>query len=105
MSRRTGLAMLALGTALAAFLACGPGRSSVVSAAAAQRGPQSADADDVDVELVLAVDVSYSMDPDEQALQREGYVSALTSPEFLTALKAGIHARIAVTYFEWANSN
>ena len=37
----------------------------------------------VDVELVLAVDVSYSMDPEEQALQREGYVAALTSREFL----------------------
>ena len=33
----------------------------------------------VDVELVIAVDISYSMDPDEQALQREGYVRALTS--------------------------
>ena len=33
----------------------------------------------VDIELVLAVDVSYSMDPDEQALQREGYVAALVS--------------------------
>jgi hypothetical protein len=105
MSRRTGPAMLALYGALVAFAAYPPDSASVVSAAAAQRGPQSADADDVDVELVLAVDVSYSMDPDEQALQREGYVSALTSPEFLTALKAGIHARIAVTYFEWANAN
>src|SRR5215470_11178023 len=34
----------------------------------------SATAVPVDVELVLAVDVSYSMDPDEQALQREGYI-------------------------------
>jgi hypothetical protein len=42
------------------------------------------------------------MDPDEQSLQREGYVMGLTSPEFLIALKSGIHARIAVTYFEWA---
>jgi len=57
---------------------------------------------DVDVELVLAVDVSYSMDPDEQKLQREGYVSALKSREFLDALKRGTHGRIAVTYFEWA---
>src|SRR5438105_9706045 len=65
-------------------------------------GTRSADAANVDVELVLAVDVSYSMDPDEQALQREGYVFALTSPEFLNALKGGIHGRIAVTYFEWA---
>jgi hypothetical protein len=60
---------------------------------------------DVDVELVLAVDVSYSMDPDEQALQREGYVTALTSREFLDALRRGMHGRIAVTYFEWAGAS
>jgi Protein of unknown function (DUF1194) len=57
---------------------------------------------DVDLELILAVDVSYSMDPDEQALQREGYILGLTSPEFLSALKQGGHGRIAITYFEWA---
>jgi hypothetical protein len=56
----------------------------------------------VDVELVIAVDISYSMDPDEQALQREGYVLALTSNEFLQALRQGAHGKIAVTYFEWA---
>ncbi|MCW5690257.1 MAG: DUF1194 domain-containing protein [Pseudolabrys sp.] len=58
----------------------------------------------VDVELVLAVDVSYSMDPDEQALQREGYAQALTSREFLMALREGAHGKIAVTYFEWAGA-
>jgi len=58
----------------------------------------------VDVELILAVDVSYSMDPDEQALQREGYMSAITSREFLRALREGNHARIAMTYFEWAGT-
>jgi hypothetical protein len=63
-----------------------------------------APATDVDVELVIAVDVSYSMDPDEQALQREGYVAALTSSEFLDALRHGMHGRIAVTYFEWAGA-
>src|SRR3954469_19904964 len=57
----------------------------------------------VDLELVLAVDVSYSMDPDEQALQREGYILGLTSPEFLNALKQGGRGRIAITYFEWAD--
>jgi uncharacterized protein DUF1194 len=58
----------------------------------------------VDVELVLAVDVSYSMDLDELALQREGYAQAITSKEFLQALKNGPNGRIAVTYFEWAAS-
>jgi Protein of unknown function (DUF1194) len=65
-------------------------------------GAKQAGSVDVDVELVLAVDISYSMDPDEQALQREGYVEALTSSEFLNALRHGMHGRIAVTYVEWA---
>lgn len=59
----------------------------------------------VDVELVLAVDVSYSMDADELALQREGYASAITSPEFLDALRLGPNGRIAVEYVEWAGEN
>src|SRR5262245_2199889 len=58
----------------------------------------------VDVELVLAVDISYSMEPDEQKLQREGYQLALTSPELMRALREGINGRIAVTYFEWAGN-
>jgi hypothetical protein len=57
----------------------------------------------VDVTLVLAVDVSYSMDPDEQALQREGYVTALKSHEFLEALQHLGRGRIALIYFEWAS--
>ena len=56
----------------------------------------------VDVELVLAVDVSYSMDPEEQALQREGYITGITSREFMQALRHGINGKVAVTYFEWA---
>jgi hypothetical protein len=58
----------------------------------------------VDVELILAVDVSYSMDLDELALQREGYAMALTSKEFLQALKSGPNGKVVVTYFEWAAS-
>lgn len=77
-----------------------------LGASAAPTGPKFADtrasAIPVDVELVIAVDISYSMDPDEQALQREGYVLALTSREFLQALRQGAHGKIAVTYFEWA---
>jgi hypothetical protein len=59
----------------------------------------------VDIELILAVDVSYSMDMDELAVQREGYAQAIVSKEFLQALKAGQNGKIAVTYFEWAASN
>ena len=59
----------------------------------------------VDVELVLAVDVSYSMDMDELAVQREGYAQAIVSKEFLQALKALPNGKIAITYFEWAASS
>jgi hypothetical protein len=63
---------------------------------------RGANAIPVDTELVIAVDVSNSMDPEEQALQREGYITGLTSREFITALREGAHGKIAVTYFEWA---
>ncbi|OYX68741.1 MAG: hypothetical protein B7Y95_19670 [Rhizobiales bacterium 32-66-11] len=59
----------------------------------------------VDVQLVLAVDVSFSMDPEEQALQREGYADALVSAEFLDALRLGPNGRIAVAYVEWAGEH
>ena len=80
-----------------------------LAASAATIPPKLADtrasAIPVDVELVIAVDVSYSMDPDEQSLQREGYVLALTSKEFLQALRQGAHGKIAITYFEWAGQS
>jgi Protein of unknown function (DUF1194) len=57
---------------------------------------------EVDVALVLAVDISYSMDQEEQALQREGYIAALGSPELIEAIRKGLIGRIAVTYIEWA---
>ena len=56
----------------------------------------------VDLELVLAVDVSLSMDLDEQRLQRDGYIAALRDPEVHEAITSGPHGRIAVTYMEWA---
>jgi uncharacterized protein DUF1194 len=83
--------IVAAGFALAAYAAPNP-----------RFADKSQNATPVDVELVLAVDVSYSMDPDEQALQREGYVLALRSREFMQALRQGANAKIAVTYIEWA---
>ncbi len=60
---------------------------------------------DVDLELVLAVDVSRSMDYDEQKLQRDGYVSAFRHPEVIQAIASGAVGRISVTYMEWAGPN
>jgi hypothetical protein len=78
------------------------------TALAAQPAAQFSDtqaAAAVDVELILAVDVSYSMDMDELAIQREGYAQAIVSKEFLQALKSLPNGKIAITYFEWAASS
>ena len=64
-----------------------------------------ADALPVDLELVLAGDVSLSMDPDEQRLQRDGYVEALKDAEVMAAIRANGLGRIGVVYVEWAGSN
>jgi hypothetical protein len=72
---------------------------------AAQSPADKQSAPTVDVELILAVDVSYSMDMDELAIQREGYAQAIISKEFLQALKSLPNGKISITYFEWAASS
>ena len=67
-------------------------------------GVPRAAAEEVDLALVLAVDISFSMDLDEQRLQRLGYVAAITSPEVLAAVRSGLLGRIAVSYVEWAGA-
>lgn len=58
----------------------------------------------VDVELVLAVDVSASIDRTEIDLQRAGYVSALTDPAVVDAMLSGPLGRIAVSFVEWSKT-
>ncbi|MDE2376629.1 DUF1194 domain-containing protein [Bradyrhizobium sp.] len=96
--------LISIGAVLVAGMLAG-GDAASIAAPSPQRQAAERNAQAVDVELVLAVDVSYSMDMDELAIQREGYAQAIQSKEFLQALKAGPNGRIAVTYFEWAASN
>jgi hypothetical protein len=58
----------------------------------------------VDLELVLAVDVSYSVDGEEAQLQRQGYFDALVHPRVLQAIAGGPNRAIAVAYMEWAGN-
>ena len=74
--------------ALAVF--CG----ALASAAMAEEG--------VDLELVLAVDISGSMDAEEAELQKQGYVEAFRHADVIQAIQSGTTGRIAVTYVEWA---
>lgn len=60
-----------------------------------------ASAEEVDVEIVLAADGSGSIDDDELRLQREGYASAITSPDVLSAITGNAVGAIAIAYVEW----
>ena len=70
-------------------------------------GPGTPAAQDVpvDLELVLAVNVSGSIDDYEARLQRQGCIDALTDPAVLDAVTPGPFGRIAVTYVEWAGEH
>jgi hypothetical protein len=56
----------------------------------------------VDLELILAVDVSSSMSPSEQQVQRDGYVNAFRHPDLARAILSGVRGMVAVSYLEWA---
>jgi hypothetical protein len=99
---------VSIGAVLIAGLLAGDVTSIAAPGPKLQPGQHLTDKDgapNVDVELVLAVDVSYSMDMDELAIQREGYAQAIVSKEFLQALKTGLNGKVSVTYFEWAASS
>jgi hypothetical protein len=59
-------------------------------------------AETVDLQLVLAADVSRSVDEGEFRLQREGYAAAFSDPRVLKAIRSGQVGRIAVCYVEWS---
>jgi Protein of unknown function (DUF1194) len=59
-------------------------------------------ADPVDLLLVLAVDVSRSVDATKFQLQREGYAAALSNPRVIDAVQSGRNGRIGVIFIEWS---
>lgn len=72
---------------------------------AAPCAPATAEDLPVDLELVLAVDISGSVDELEAQLQREGYIAALRHPHVIEAIQGGMFRRIALTYVEWAGDH
>src|ERR1700691_4470045 len=59
-------------------------------------------AEDVDLLLVLAVDVSRSIDATKFQLQREGYAAAVADPHVLEAIHTVRTCRIGLTFEEWS---
>jgi hypothetical protein len=64
--------------------------------------PAAVAAEPVDLLLVLASDVSRSVDHPKFLLQREGYASAISDPQVLDAIKSGPHQKIAICFVEWS---
>jgi hypothetical protein len=62
-------------------------------------------AEAVDLALVLAIDISRSIDEVEAALQRQGYIAALTNAKVVRAIQSGALGRIALAYVEWAGTD
>ena len=59
----------------------------------------------VDLQLVMAVDVSRSIDEVEAELQRRGYIEAMANDRVIDAILSGEHKRIALCYVEWAGTH
>ncbi|MEA2905898.1 MAG: hypothetical protein QOI12_3285 [Alphaproteobacteria bacterium] len=59
-------------------------------------------AEPVDLVLVLASDVSRSIDHPKFLLQRDGYAAAISNPQVLDAIKSGPHGKIAICFVEWS---
>lgn len=57
----------------------------------------------VDVALVLTVDASGSIDPEEFQLQKEGIAQAVAAPDVMAAIRSGRNGQIAIAYVEWGS--
>lgn len=77
-------------------------RSLLATGAALAASPARANPEPVDVLLVLAVDVSRSIDEDEARLQREGYRNAVSDPRVVEVIRRGMIGAIGLAYVEWA---
>lgn len=75
----------------------------VLSAVLLLGGVHAAEAENVDLQLVLTSDVSRSIDNDEFKLEREGYAAALENPQVLSAIRSGPTGAIAVSFVEWSS--
>jgi len=64
--------------------------------------PTARAAEQTDLLLVLAMDVSRSMDQAKFLLQRQGYAAAISNPQVLNAIKSGPHQKIALCFIDWS---
>jgi hypothetical protein len=76
--------------------------AALVSVAVAASSLAARAGEAVDLLLVLAADVSRSVDQPKFQLQRDGYAAAIADPRVLEAISGGVHRRIAICFVEWS---
>jgi hypothetical protein len=59
----------------------------------------------VDIKLVIATDVSLSINDEEEQLEREGIAEVFLDPDVVKAIKSGALGRIAVAMLDWSSPN
>ncbi len=91
-----GLLLVVLATPASMWRALAEG---LPTAPGTERAPTRTE---VDLLLVLAVDISRSVDEPKFRLQRDGYAAALTSPRVVAAIRSGLTQRIAIAFIEWS---
>src|SRR3984893_6502052 len=64
--------------------------------------PLARAAEEVDLLLALAMDVSRSMDQPKFLLQRQGYAAAISNPQVLSSIRSGPHQKIAICFIDWS---
>jgi hypothetical protein len=79
-------------------------RPALIALALVWLPPVARAAEPVDLLLVLAADVSRSVDQQKFQLQREGYAAAIANPRVLGAIKSGFNGRIAICFVEWSGA-
>lgn len=93
--RREGVASRAACRRLAVFLGCAAAVIALVGGTAVRAETA------VDLQLVLAVDVSGSVNQTRFELQRDGYAAAFRNSRVLETIRSGPHQAIAVTMVQW----
>ena len=78
--------------------------TSLIIAGAAILPAMASAAEQVDLLLVLAADVSRSVDAGKFQLQRDGYAAAISDPRVLDAIRSGRKGRIGLTFIEWSGA-
>ena len=79
------------------------GRAILLAAVLLIGAPSARATEAVDLEIVIATDVSSSIDEREAALQRHGFAAALRSPEVVRAIRYGAIGKIAIAYIDWSS--